>query len=161
MDGDASDIVTEQFDFSGVQSSTDFDPELSDRIADVAGAANRARWAVENRDKRIADRIDFASAEPGKLLPNQNVVLLKELQPGPITTVHHSLGRANNIREEHRREHAIRLAGWFVSGQDFLDFVDDLVAILCPPRVIHAMELDKTRPWDVLGQVRQYYVNRM
>ncbi len=77
-----ADIVTEQFDFSGVQSSTDFDPEPSNRIADVAGAANRARRAVENRDERIADRIDFASAEPRQLLPHQDVMLFKELQPG-------------------------------------------------------------------------------
>src|SRR4030095_13732682 len=150
MDGDASDIVTEQFNFSGVQAGTDFDPQLSNRIADVAGAANRARRAIENRDKRIADRIDFASAKAGKLLPHQGVMLLKELQPGPISAVHHSLGRANNIREEHRREHAIRFAGWFVAGQHFLDFIDDLVAVLCPPRVIRPLEVDKTRPWDVL-----------
>ena len=76
MDRDPADIVSHKFDLSGVQSSTDFDPELSDSVADIAGATNCARRAVENRDKGIADGIDLASAETRQLLSHQSVMLL-------------------------------------------------------------------------------------
>ena len=152
MDRDPADVVSHKFDLSGVQSSADFDPELRDSVANIASATDCASRSVESRNEGIANGIDLASVETRQLLSYQSVMLFEKLQPAAITPIHDRLGRADNVGEEHRGEHAVGLTGRLDSGQQFLDFVDNRVPSLRPPGMIHARHFDKARTRDVFGE---------
>ena len=51
MNCDAPNVVTNKLDLSGVQSRPDFNPEISNSIANFTGATDRPGRPIENSDK--------------------------------------------------------------------------------------------------------------
>src|SRR5689334_20886982 len=80
-------------------------------------------------------------------------MLPKKIQPRPVTAADDSLRRAYDVGEKHRREHAIAFPGWLGSGQQLFDLVDDPIASLRPPGVVHTRKFDEMRAWNMLGQI--------
>ena len=75
MDGDAADVVRDQFDLARVQAGPHLEPEFGDAVADRGRAADRARGPVEQDQKPIAGLLDLPAAEG------------RELEAGPVVVV--------------------------------------------------------------------------
>ena len=78
------------------------------------------------------------------------VVLVEQLAPAPVAELGRALGRADDVGEEHGREHAIRLGPGPDAREELLDLVDDRVGIARPDEVLVAGELDELRARDLL-----------
>jgi hypothetical protein len=63
------------------------------------------------------------------------------------------LRRADDVREEHRREHAVELPHRAHAGQELLDLVGDGVKITCPEDEVIARQFDPASTRDVLREV--------
>ena len=82
-------------------------PSVADRIDDRLCAADRARGPVEGREEPVARGIDLAPVEAGELASHRGMVLLEQVAPAPVAELGGLLGRADEIGEQHRRQHAI------------------------------------------------------
>ena len=67
MHGDAMRLSARQLDFPRVQSGPDLEAERAHRVADAAGAADRASRSVERREEAITGRVDLAPTECAQL----------------------------------------------------------------------------------------------
>ena len=109
MDGDAAHFFVQQFALASVKTGANFEVELSQAVSNRPPAVDGACGAVERREKPVAGRVDLLAAKPRELAPDLGMVLLKELAPGTVTEVSRSRRRADDVREEDRRKHAIGL----------------------------------------------------
>ena len=82
------------------------EPELVDRVADGAGAADRSRGAIEDGEEAVARHVDLPTAEPLELSARHTEIRVQELPPAAITDRGRSLGRAHDVGEHHGDEHA-------------------------------------------------------
>jgi len=121
MDGDAPDVGAIELDLARVETGSDVEPEVANGGADRLRAADRSRRAVEDRQQAIACRDDLASTEPVELLACDGVVPIEQLLPRVITERPGSFGGADDVREEHRREHSLGLGRWLGTGQKLLE----------------------------------------
>jgi hypothetical protein len=63
---------------------------------------------VEGREERVAGRVDFTAAEACDLGSDGGVVLFHEFSPAAIAERRSELGRADDVGEHHREQHARR-----------------------------------------------------
>jgi len=59
MHGNSTDVVADQFAFTGVQASPDLYSELPELLPNPDRATNGSSRAVEGRQKAVASRIDL------------------------------------------------------------------------------------------------------
>ena len=76
---------------------------------------------------------------------------LEHVAPTAVAEVRGPPGGIDDVGEEHRRQHPIGLARGASSGHEFLDLVDDGVAVTHPWPVVAAGQLDVFGTRDVLG----------
>ena len=96
-------------DLARMEPGADLDAEPANRVADRAGAPDRTRGAVEGGQEAVAGDPDLLATEPLKPVSDKRVVLAQESSPAPVAELGGTLGRADDVREEHGREHAVRL----------------------------------------------------
>src|SRR5262249_39054905 len=72
-------------------------------------AANRPGRTVEDGEHPIASRADLAAAKTRELGPDDGVVAIEQLVPASVSELLGLRGRAYEVGEEHRDEHAARL----------------------------------------------------
>src|SRR5262245_25806837 len=109
MDRDPADLLAHDLALAGVEAGPDFEPQRSDAVRYGAGATNGARWAIESRQEPVASGVDLATPEADKLAAHQAVVTVEQIVPAPVAEACRLLGRADNVGEQHGREHAIGL----------------------------------------------------
>ena len=132
---EAADVVTgEQFAFAGVQAGADLQVEVADAVADGGRAADRAAGAVEHGERAVAERLHEPPAMALDLLAHQAVVALQQGPPGAVAELRGTLGRADDVGEQHRREHAVADDRSPHTGQEMLDLVGDGVLRAEPER---------------------------
>src|SRR5262245_13883079 len=71
-----------------------------------------------------------------QLPPHDGVVLLEQLAPIPISQLHRSFRRVNNVSEEDRRQDAIRFRAMANAGKKFFDLIEERVHISHPRGMI-------------------------
>ena len=85
IDGNAGDLLADQFALANVQAGADLEPELlTDRASDRVGAADCPDRAVEGRKEAVTCRVDLASAEAAELLTNECMMALYEFAPACV-----------------------------------------------------------------------------
>src|SRR5439155_24276403 len=94
---------------AGVQPGSHVDSEVFDRLRDCRGATDRTRRPVEAGEETVAGRVELRAAEAGQLAADQRVVLAEQLAPARIAQLRGFRGRADDVREEHCREHSVGL----------------------------------------------------
>ena len=108
MHCNAAKLFTDYFTLAGVDASANCYTDLLDGFSNRAGATHSSRRPVKARQEAIAGRINLATAIAFKLLPNQEVVMVKKLFPCPITDLGGPLSRTHDVGEQHRGKDAIR-----------------------------------------------------
>jgi hypothetical protein len=144
---ETSDIVTDQFYLAGVNPSAHHKPESGDRLPNRAGAANRARGAVEYCQKSIASGLNLAPAKAVELAARLLVVLEEQFAPGGVAQAPQMRGRVHNIGAEQRGQHAIPVGGRSKKSRtrelDRLEgFVADCQGIVTRENVIDVVDPD-------------------
>src|SRR5205085_8896475 len=127
-------------------------PERCDGVHDRTTAANGARRPVERSQEAVARRVDLPSAEPRELAAHGLVMRLEQVPPAPVAELARALGRADDVGEQNRGEHALRFRRLAHTGEELADLGEELVTV-GPRDVILAGQLDVTRPRDSSRQV--------
>ena len=79
----------------------------------------------------------------------------QEICPRVIAECTRAIGRADEVREQDRREHTVADSRRAQPGEELLDLVDDVVGL--PERDVRvARQLDEPRTRDVLGDVTTF-----
>src|SRR5438067_6035212 len=125
----AAELVADSLALGGVDAGTYVEPEQRRRVLDRAGAADRARGAVERRHEPVAGRVDLDAAEALKLTPDRLVVPLEQLAPAAVAECDGSLGRSDDVGEENRGEDAIGVRYGTHACEELLDLVDDRIGL--------------------------------
>src|SRR4030095_12295575 len=101
---------------------------------------------VEGGEESVPGRIDLLAAKANQLPPHELVVTLEQLAPGAGADSRRALGRAADVDEEHRGEHAVRLGllppGFPGLGQELLDLVKVRLRVAGERRVVGDGKLD-------------------
>src|SRR5919108_2971558 len=85
-----------------VDTGPDLDPERPNALNDRRCTANGLGRTVEGGEEAVAGGVDLPSPEPLELGSNDPVVACQELPPPPIAHLTGDLGRAHDVREQHR-----------------------------------------------------------
>ncbi len=109
-------------------------PSSRTELGDGAGALDRAGRPVEGREEAVAGSVDLPAAKALELRSHETVVTLDELVPLAVAELDRLLRRADDVREEHGREHAVDLGllpGSLLPDtvQELPDRLDDLVRV--------------------------------
>ena len=116
--------------------------------------ADGARRPVERREEPVAGRVDLAAAEALELAPDERVVPLEQVAPAPVAELRRPLGRADDVGEEHRREHAVGLGHRGATPvRNSSISSSERVLVADPRQVVVARQLDEPRAGDLLGDV--------
>ena len=132
-------------------------PRSLNGARDRAGALDRPGWPIERREETVARRVHLSPAEALELRPHETVVSLDEVVPLAVAELDGLLRGADDVGEQHRREHAVdlRLLPRPLvpdAVQELPDRLDDLVRV-DPGRVVFPGQLDHLRTGNALGQV--------
>ena len=112
----------EELDLPAVQPDPHLETNVARRLGNRMAAVNRARGPIERRQASVAEHLHLASAEPLRARVEPTVVMRREkLAPARVPELRGSLGRADDVREHHCREHALGLGDRASAGQEFLD----------------------------------------
>ena len=84
MDSDPANIVSSQLDFSGMQTSANFNSELRNSVPNTASTTNSAGRPIKGHNECIADGFDLASAPTSEFLPDQGMMRIEKIAPGAI-----------------------------------------------------------------------------
>ena len=106
-----ADLVAADLDLARVHAGPDRRRRSPRASSPIAWAQRIARAGpVEGREEPVAGRVDLAAAEAGELAPDD---LRRADRAGPATGVSPSSaargGRADDVGEQHGREHAVRI----------------------------------------------------
>ena len=104
-----------------VQAGADLEAQRRDAVPERGCAADRACGAVEGGEEAVPGRVDLVAAEALELAADGNTVGLEQLAPAAVAEVSGELGRADEVGEEDRREHAVGLRGRAHAGQELTD----------------------------------------
>ena len=121
VDGKAGDVVRLDLDLAAMYPSSYLEAEFPDFVADGRSAMNRSSGPIERRQDPVADGLDFVAAEPLYLASCDPVMLIEEVVPTRVAEFRRQSGRADDIREQDRGEHPVRLRSWTDTGYEILD----------------------------------------
>ena len=91
-----------------MEPGADVELERPHGIDDRLSAADRSGGTIEGGEEPVAGCIDLLAVEAAELTADGGMVLLQQVAPAPIADLCRSLGGADEVGEEHRREHAVR-----------------------------------------------------
>ncbi len=143
VDSDASDVVPDAHDLSGVQPDANVDTETMKPVANRQPALDRSCRAVEEREKPVASRVDLPSSEVLQLPTNGVVMHRQELVPPPIAEFSRRSGRPNDVSEEHGRQHTVEHGTWPAASDELLYLVQDLLRSTREEKMIVSFQLDE------------------
>src|SRR6266545_6408674 len=127
-----------------MEACADVQPKLPDRPGNRLRTPYSARRSVEAREEPVAGRVELAPAEAIELSTHERVVRGNELRPAPVADLRRALGRADDVREEHRRQDGVRLGRSPDGLHEALDLVVDAGGE--DERDVQARNLDPARP---------------
>src|SRR5262245_43928002 len=87
--------------FPDVQAGSDLQPGSPHFIADVPGAANGARWAVERREESVSGRVDELAPVQSERSSNRLLEAIEHDTPAAVADIAEVPGRTDDVDEEH------------------------------------------------------------
>src|SRR5262245_19933970 len=92
-------------------------------------AARCARRTIERRVQAVARGVELAAAEVPQLLVGERVEARLQLLPVMVAELSRVRGRVDDVAEENRGQHAVRLWRGPLAGHEFAYFGDDRVGV--------------------------------
>src|SRR5512133_3067365 len=148
MDRDSSNGSSAELALAGVQARAHVEADAANVFDDRARATDCSRRPVEGGEETVAGRVDLDAPKALEIATHDLVVLLEQIAPAAIAKLTCSIRRADDVGEQDRGEHSIRGDGLSDARQEFLDLVQDVVAV-DEGKVVLSRELHVTRAFDV------------
>src|SRR5829696_1600290 len=127
--GDARQVVPAQLALTTVNAGPDLEPEVTGADRDRPGAVDRTSRSVEGGQEPVAGCVHLVTAVAAELAPDCCVVPVEEVVPAPVAFGGGAGGRIDDVREEHRLEHAVDRDWRLLSppGQELLDGIERVI----------------------------------
>ena len=106
MHGDPGDVAIPARHLARVQTAANVQARPADGVANVAGAPNRPRGAVERCQDPVSRTADELAAVHDQRAPHRLLEAVEQLSPALVADCADALGRAGHVDEEDRREEA-------------------------------------------------------
>jgi hypothetical protein len=125
------------------------------RSASIMPAAQRTARAGPSKsgEEAVARGIDLAPPEALQCLPDDVVMPVEQVAPGPIAELQGAFGRTDDVAEQHGGQHALGLLGFADRGAERPNLANDLPGVRQPRRMVLAFEFDIARTRQ---QARQF-----
>jgi hypothetical protein len=94
-----------------MQARSNLEAEALDAVADREGTPYTAGRAVERGQEAVPCRRHLAAPKARYFVSAGAIMALQELAPGAVTERRRPLRRVHDVREEHRRQHAVVVRG--------------------------------------------------
>lgn len=100
-------VAGEQLAFACVQTGANLQAQVMYAVADRDRATDRAAGTIEHRERSVAERLHDPPSMALDLLADQAIVAFQQRPPSAVAELCGTLGRADDVGEQHRREHAV------------------------------------------------------
>ena len=71
----------------------------------------------------------FLAPKAHELPAHERVMARQKLAPGGVAQLRSALGRTDDVREQDRRQHTIRILDALLAGDELLDLIEDRVVV--------------------------------
>jgi hypothetical protein len=142
-----------QLHLAGVQAGSDADADPGELVAERSRALDGPSGPVEGGQDPITGGLDQPAAELLDQPAGQLVMDVQQLPPAPVAQCSGPLGRADDIGEQHRRQHAGRFGDPADAGQELLDMVQGELRHLPDSGPSTPGSSIRLAPGEVLGQI--------
>ena len=129
MHSKATHVWAAPLDLAAVQSATDLDVHAPEPIAEREGTPDRPSGPIKRGDQPVSGGLHECASVPIELPLRKPIERIKDLTPTPIAELGGPLGRADDVGEQDRCQHAVGVNGCSRPGQEFLDLIDDRVDV--------------------------------
>ena len=146
MHRDPTHVIAHDLALASVEASADFKSQRTHPLRHRARAADGPRRTVEGGEKAVAGRVDLTSTKSSEFAANHGVVTIEKIAPTAVAERGRFFRRADDVREEHRCENAVRLRASTHPGQELLDLSQDRVHVTEPWKVIFPGQFDEPPP---------------
>src|SRR3954466_10363821 len=119
-------MVVSKFDLTGVDADPDLQVQCSNNVAHCTCTFDGSARSVEGSDEAIAASADFAALKAFQLSTDGKVVRIQDVVPLPVAQLCETLGRADDVGEEHGREDPIGSRRVDRAGKELFDLVEVL-----------------------------------
>ena len=150
---DAAKLLADDLALSGMKARPHVDTDETRPIADGLRAAHGARRPIECGEEPITRRVELAAAESGQLTTRDSVVGTEHVTPLAVTERGGSLGRTDDVREQHGGQDAVDVDGAPRARQKLLESVQHGVGVAHPGNVVHAGKHRQSRIRNVFGEI--------
>src|SRR6266508_155260 len=106
---DPTHLAIELLALARVQTSANLEAKVAHRVDDRVSAADRSCWTIEGGEEPVAGGVELTAAEAGELPTHTRVVLREQLAPAAVAELGQLRRRADDVGEEHRRQHSLWL----------------------------------------------------
>ena len=135
----------------------DLELERPDGLDDRLRAAHGAGGSVERCEEPVSGGVDLDPVIPPEDRADRGVVALDGLPPSSVAELGRLLGRSDDVREQHGREHPIERRLLVAHRtEESADLLDHRRHVAVPGEVVRALELDEPSPRDVASQVAAF-----
>src|SRR5579872_1578220 len=148
VDGDPLHVPVVGLDLAGVQAASDVNAQRMDSLGDRTSTTDCPSGSVESGKKPVAQRLDLAATVARQFASDRCMMRIEQIMPALVADLLGSRGRADDVREQHRCQHAMAFALRNRSGEELLDTVADLLRE--EKKMILSGQLDQSRIGNVL-----------
>src|SRR5687768_153231 len=93
-----------------VQPGAQLQPQRADVVDERAGTVDRTPRAVKCSEEAVTGCVEVGAPEVGQSLADERVMPVQELPPDAVAELGSALRRADDVREEHGDQNALRCA---------------------------------------------------
>jgi hypothetical protein len=124
VNGKAAGAFVGKLDLAGMETGSDLQPNGFNAVSDSARASDRPRRTIEDGQETVACRVDLLPSEVMKLGAYDLVMGAQQLAPPAVTLPLGTLGRADDVGEQHRGKDSVYLDWRALTGQELADLLD-------------------------------------
>jgi hypothetical protein len=133
MNCNPPDVVIRHFALAGVEPRADFNAKGPNFLGNGTGTTNTSGWSVKRGKNTVAGRFDLMTAKACEIAPDRGVMIVEQIVPATVSQRGGFLGRADDVSEEHCREHPVYLDRRPRTGQKLFYRVGNLIGIVANP----------------------------
>ena len=153
VNGDASDVITPDLHFAGMQSSSHLDTERFQRVAECSRATDCSPRTVEGGEDPVTRGLKETSGVSFYDPACDDVVTVEDIAPGAIAKSRQMFGRSDKVRKQNRSQRAVRLDCTLQTAQELLDVLQARRGRFAVQGWVTSWEHSKLRIRDVRGEI--------
>jgi hypothetical protein len=107
VNGEPADLLAVSFALASVQAAPHLEPLGRRLLHDPVRTPDGPSRPVKRGEEPVTGGVDLDSSKDRELAPHGASVFRKQLSPSAVADLNGSLGGADDVREEHGREHTV------------------------------------------------------